>query len=58
MFNIEGICDWCKKPSLVIKLEYLDGLHHHSCEACSELARLDVRHYNLAELEHRGQKSD
>ncbi len=49
MFTIEGICDWCKKPNFLIKHEYIDGKAHYSCEKCNELARLDVRQFNIAE---------
>ncbi|MCL9783762.1 hypothetical protein M9194_20260 [Vibrio sp. S4M6] len=53
MFTIEGICDWCKKPSLLTKHDYLDGKSHLSCKECNDLATLDVRQYNLGELERR-----
>ncbi len=49
MFTIEGVCDWCKTTSLLTRHEYIDGKAHHSCEKCNELARLDVRQFNLAE---------
>ncbi|TFH90939.1 MULTISPECIES: hypothetical protein [Vibrio] len=53
MFTIEGICDWCKKPSMLAKHEYVDGLCHHSCKECNDLATLDVRQFNIAELQQR-----
>ncbi|MGF1742413.1 hypothetical protein L4C34_15275 [Vibrio profundum] len=51
MFTIEGVCDWCKKPSLLKKHDYLDGKSNLSCKQCYELAVLDVRQFNLGELE-------
>ncbi|MEH0666094.1 hypothetical protein H4F18_00335 [Vibrio scophthalmi] len=53
MFTIEGVCDWCKKPSLLTKHDYVDGKYHHSCKECFEYATLDVRQFNLAELRQR-----
>ena len=53
MFTIEGICDWCKKPSLLTKHEYIDGKCNHSCQECHDLASLDVRQFNIAELQQR-----
>ena len=53
MYTIEGICDWCKKPSLLTKHEYIDGVCHHSCQTCFDFAALDVRQYNRAELQQR-----
>lgn len=53
MFTIEGVCDWCKKPSLLAKHQYLDGKSHYACKQCNELATFDVRQFNLAELEQR-----
>ncbi|MGX9415919.1 hypothetical protein ACXJY6_07500 [Vibrio sp. RC27] len=50
MFTIEGVCDWCNQPNYLTKHHYVDGKCHHSCEDCNELARLDVRQFNLAEL--------
>lgn len=50
MFTIEGVCDWCKKPSLLLtKHEYVDGKTHRSCEHCNAFARMDVRQFNIAE---------
>lgn len=49
MFTIEGICDWCKQPSLLTKHEYIDGKSHYSCAKCNEFARMDVRQFNIAE---------
>ncbi len=49
VYEIEGICDWCKKPSFLTRHNYIDGKYHHSCEKCNDLARLDVRQFNLAE---------
>ncbi|KOO05487.1 hypothetical protein [Vibrio nereis] len=53
MFTIEGICDWCKKPSLLTKHEYVDGKCHHSCKECHHLAVIDVRQFNVGELQQR-----
>ncbi len=53
MFTIEGVCDWCKKPALVIKHDYIDGKCHYACEKCHPMATLDVRQFNLAELQQR-----
>lgn len=53
MFTIEGVCDWCKKPSLLTKHEYIDGKSHCACEECNDLATLDVRQFNIAELQQR-----
>lgn len=53
MFTIEGTCDWCKKPGLLTSHEYIDGLCHHSCKECNDLAKLDVRQFNIAELAQR-----
>ncbi|NOH73208.1 hypothetical protein F0225_17980 [Vibrio pectenicida] len=49
MFTIEGVCDWCKKLSLVAKHEYIDGLCHQSCAECNDIAKLDVRQFNADE---------
>ncbi|MCK6265092.1 hypothetical protein KP803_17575 [Vibrio sp. ZSDE26] len=49
MFSTEGTCDWCKKPSVLTQLNYIDGKSNHSCEDCIELATLDVRQFNIAE---------
>jgi hypothetical protein len=49
MPTIEGICDWCKRPAFLTKHEYFDGKCHYSCQSCNEVARLDVRQFNLAE---------
>ncbi|WP_394152382.1 hypothetical protein [Vibrio maritimus] len=53
MFTKEGICDWCHTPSYVTKHEYIDGKCHHSCEQCLSFAVMDVRQFNLAEIELR-----
>lgn len=50
MFNIEGICDWCKRPALLTKHEYIDGKCNYSCKKCNELASLDVRQFNIGEI--------
>jgi hypothetical protein len=50
MFNIEGICDWCKQPNLLTPHLYVDGKKHHSCNKCDYLARLDVKEFNIAEI--------
>jgi hypothetical protein len=52
MFSSEGTCDWCKKPSVLTQLKYIDGKSHHSCGDCYELASLDVRQFNIAEQRH------
>ncbi|MBY6196570.1 hypothetical protein [Vibrio hangzhouensis] len=52
-FTIEGFCDWCQTPSFVTKHEYVDGKCHHSCEKCLSFAIMDVRQFNLAEIEYR-----
>ncbi len=53
IFTKEGICDWCHTPSYVTKHEYIDGKCHHSCEQCLSFAVMDVRQFNLAEIELR-----
>lgn len=53
MFTIEGVCDWCKQPSMLTKHEYVDGKSHCSCAECNDLATLDVRQFNIAELQQR-----
>ncbi|GAL31172.1 hypothetical protein JCM19239_3538 [Vibrio variabilis] len=53
VFTKEGICDWCHTPSYVTKHEYIDGKCHHSCEQCLSFAVMDVRQFNLAEIELR-----
>ncbi|XAW90471.1 hypothetical protein ABDK09_13800 [Vibrio sp. CDRSL-10 TSBA] len=53
MFTIYGICDWCKKPNQLTKLEYLDGKTNHACENCNDFARMDVRQFNIAEQAQR-----
>ncbi|MFB9134318.1 hypothetical protein ACFSJQ_05625 [Vibrio olivae] len=53
MFTIEGVCDWCKKPALVIKHEYIDSKCHYSCEQCNSIATLDVRQFNIGEIQQR-----
>ncbi len=58
MQNSHGNCDWCKKfsPSLT-RLDYCDGLYHQTCPECLELARLDVRQFNLAEQAQRAKQA-
>lgn len=53
MFTIEGVCDWCKKPSLVKKHDYLDGKCNHACKECNDIATIDVRQFNIGEMEMR-----
>ena len=53
MYTILGVCDWCKKTSRLTKLDYIDGLCHHSCKECFAIAALDVRQFNLDELQQR-----
>ncbi|MGC9402096.1 MULTISPECIES: hypothetical protein [Vibrio] len=55
MFSSEGTCDWCKKPSALTKLNYIDGKSNNSCEDCYDLASLDVREFNIAERQHQEQ---
>ncbi|WP_299690635.1 hypothetical protein [uncultured Vibrio sp.] len=57
MFTVEGVCDWCKKPSLVKKHDYLDGKCHHSCKECNDIATMDVRQFNIGEMEMRAKLS-
>ncbi|MFA0439148.1 hypothetical protein BCU66_001130 [Vibrio sp. 10N.286.49.B1] len=52
-FTIEGFCDWCQKPNYVTKHQYIDGKCHFSCDECVNLAAMDVRQFNKAELEYR-----
>ncbi|SHO56357.1 hypothetical protein [Vibrio quintilis] len=49
MFMIEGVCDWCKQPSLLTPHQYLDGKVYCSCKDCYEFACMDVRLYNQEE---------
>ncbi|MDA0147464.1 hypothetical protein [Vibrio sp. LaRot3] len=49
MYTTEGFCDWCKKPSLLKKHDYLDGKCHYACRECDDMATLDVRQFNIAE---------
>ncbi|MCG7496237.1 hypothetical protein MHO82_05145 [Vibrio sp. Of7-15] len=58
MFSIEGICDWCHQPAMVLQLNYCDGIKHHSCEKCNDYAKQDVRQFNLAEMALRDQNKD
>ncbi|QIL84615.1 hypothetical protein G7083_01005 [Vibrio sp. HDW18] len=53
MYSVIGTCDWCKQAKPLIKHQYLDGKAHYSCASCNELARLDVRQFNLAEMAFR-----
>lgn len=53
MFNIEGVCDWCNKHSLLIRHDYVDGKSHHSCESCNDYATIDVSLFNRDEIAHR-----
>ena len=50
IFNIEGTCDWCKQSRQLTKHEYIDGKAHYACQSCNDLARMDVRLFNLAEI--------
>ncbi|USD64129.1 hypothetical protein [Vibrio sp. SCSIO 43136] len=56
MYTIEGICDWCKQPGMLTRHQYVDGKSHCSCHHCNDLAKLDVRMFNQAELEQRQQE--
>ncbi|MDC0609691.1 hypothetical protein OAP63_03075 [Vibrio sp.] len=47
MFSKHGVCDWCKKRALVTKLNYVDGKSNFACASCSDIAKMDVRLYNL-----------
>lgn len=40
-------CDWCKKSTFVEKLTYLDGFSNYTCKECKQIAKLDIRRYNL-----------
>ncbi|CAM2834798.1 hypothetical protein QTO01_03965 [Vibrio mytili] len=53
MFTKIGNCDWCKKTSLVTRLDYLDGKHNSSCKACYDMAKIDVRLFNQGEIQMR-----
>ncbi|MGF1754589.1 hypothetical protein L4C33_13440 [Vibrio makurazakiensis] len=57
MFTIEGTCDWCKQPKLVIKHDYIDGKYHHACKDCNDFAVIDVRQFNIGEMEMRAKLS-
>ena len=57
MYTIEGVCDWCHKPRQLAKLDYIDGLCHYSCKDCFALATLDVRQFNVDELQQRERQS-
>ncbi|CAH0525821.1 hypothetical protein [Vibrio hippocampi] len=57
-FSIAGVCDWCKKPSMVTKHEYVDGKCNHSCQECNDIATLDVRQFNLEELAIRAKHAE
>ncbi|EQM50075.1 hypothetical protein D051_5521, partial [Vibrio parahaemolyticus VPCR-2010] len=48
-----GTCDWCKKPSFVTRHDYVDGKYHHSCQACYDMAKIDVRLFNQGEMQMR-----
>lgn len=50
MFGIEGICDWCHRPAMLLQHNYCDGLKHFSCEECNDCAQQDVRQFNQAEM--------
>jgi len=47
MFRTEGVCDWCKKRAMVTKLSYIDGKSNYACQSCNEIAKMDIRLYNL-----------
>ncbi len=53
MFNKQGICDWCGQLRFVTQHKYIDGLSHQSCEECYSFAKIDVKQFNIAELEAR-----
>ncbi|TPA28369.1 hypothetical protein DXJ84_08300 [Vibrio parahaemolyticus] len=53
MFTEEGTCDWCKKTSFVTRHDYVDGKYHHSCQACYDMAKIDVRLFNQGEMQMR-----
>ncbi|AUI85902.1 hypothetical protein BS333_05640 [Vibrio azureus] len=53
MFTEEGTCDWCKKPSFVTRLNYLDGKHHSACQECYPMAKIDVQLFNQGEQQMR-----
>ncbi|NLS11355.1 hypothetical protein HGP28_00455 [Vibrio sp. SM6] len=57
MFNTEGICDWCKKNGLLARHDYIDGKHHYSCPHCHDIAKIDVRQFNLDEIALRAKLS-
>ncbi|WP_194089292.1 hypothetical protein [Vibrio hibernica] len=46
-----GTCDWCKQfTANLLRLDYIDGISNHTCSECHDLARIDVRQFNLAEV--------
>ncbi|WP_117234708.1 hypothetical protein [Vibrio maerlii] len=53
MFDKHGICDWCGRLAKVAQHKYIDGLSHQSCESCYDLAKIDVKQFNIGELEAR-----
>ncbi|WP_217510413.1 hypothetical protein [Vibrio metschnikovii] len=53
MFTMIGVCDWCKLSNQLTKHEYIDGKAHYSCPNCHDLARMDVRLFNLDEIASR-----
>lgn len=53
MFTIEGTCDWCKRPRMLTRHDYLDGKCHHACQECNDIAKIDVRLFNIGEQQMR-----
>ncbi|MDD9176101.1 hypothetical protein ERW51_16300 [Aliivibrio finisterrensis] len=56
MFNLEGHCDWCRKPAMVLQHQYCDGAKYYACSNCNDYAKIDIREYDLAEMESVNQK--
>lgn len=52
-----GQCDWCRESRRLSRLEYVDGKHHHSCQECLYLAKIDVNLFNQEELVQRAKLS-
>ncbi|MBD1575699.1 MULTISPECIES: hypothetical protein [Vibrio] len=58
MENKHGTCDWCKQfTDNLVRLDYVDGISNHSCTGCHDLAKIDVRQFNLAELALRAKQT-
>lgn len=51
MYKERKQCDWCGQLNFVTQHEYIDGMTHQSCSNCDDIARMDVRQFNRAELE-------